>query len=79
MDNDKRGQFSLKLIQKCPVCNHDYLEGKIIGKEELIEVLQSKIHGYARRQITWFKKTPNARWIKNYGEAVALIKDYDIP
>ncbi|HLC63918.1 MAG TPA: hypothetical protein VJK25_01025 [Patescibacteria group bacterium] len=29
MDNDKRGQFSLKLIQKCPVCNHDYTEGKI--------------------------------------------------
>lgn len=31
---DNRGQFSLRLIQKCPVCNHDYLEGKIQILEE---------------------------------------------
>ncbi|MBU1130539.1 hypothetical protein KJ840_00175 [Patescibacteria group bacterium] len=31
---DNKGQFSLKLIQKCPVCNHDYLEGKIQILEE---------------------------------------------
>ena len=29
MNDDQRGQFSLKLIQKCPVCNHDYTEGRI--------------------------------------------------
>ncbi|OGE19039.1 tRNA (adenosine(37)-N6)-dimethylallyltransferase MiaA [Candidatus Daviesbacteria bacterium RIFCSPLOWO2_02_FULL_41_8] len=34
----------------------DYLEGKIKNKNELIRVLQGKIHGFARRQITWFKK-----------------------
>lgn len=33
----------------------DYLEGKIKTKEELIKILQGKIHGYARRQETWFK------------------------
>jgi len=32
---DSRGQFSLKLIQKCPVCNHDYIEGKIQILEEV--------------------------------------------
>ncbi len=29
MNNSQKGQFSLKLVQKCPVCNHDYTEGKI--------------------------------------------------
>ncbi|MDO8573215.1 MAG: tRNA (adenosine(37)-N6)-dimethylallyltransferase MiaA [Candidatus Daviesbacteria bacterium] len=41
----------------------DYLEGKITDKEELIRVLQGKIHGYARRQITWFEKEKNVFWI----------------
>lgn len=31
----------------------DYLQGNI-SKQELIRVMQGKIHGYARRQITWF-------------------------
>lgn len=31
---DSKGQFSMKLIQKCPVCNQDYLEGKIQILEE---------------------------------------------
>lgn len=35
----------------------DYLEDKIKSKEELVKRLQGKIHDYARRQITWFKKT----------------------
>ena len=29
MDQSQRGQFSLRLVQKCPVCNHDYSSGKI--------------------------------------------------
>lgn len=33
-----------------------YLEGEIISKEDLVKILQSKIHGFARRQMTWFKK-----------------------
>lgn len=40
----------------------DYLEGKIKKKQELIKVLQGKIHGYARRQITWFKREKNVVW-----------------
>ncbi|MCR4305744.1 MAG: tRNA (adenosine(37)-N6)-dimethylallyltransferase MiaA [Candidatus Daviesbacteria bacterium] len=39
----------------------DYLEGKI-QKEELIKSLQGKIHGYARRQITWFKREKEISW-----------------
>ncbi len=40
----------------------DYLEGKIKNEQELIKVLQGKIHGYARRQITWFKNEKDVFW-----------------
>lgn len=40
----------------------DYLEGKIKTGQELIKILQGKIHGYARRQITWFKKEKDIFW-----------------
>lgn len=39
----------------------DYLQGKI-SKIELVKVLQGKIHGYARRQITWFRREKNVLW-----------------
>ena len=29
MINNQRGQFSLKLVQKCPVCNNDSHEGRV--------------------------------------------------
>lgn len=32
----------------------DYLEGKI-KKENLVKIMQGKIHGFIRRQLTWFK------------------------
>lgn len=41
----------------------DYLEGKIKNKEALIKILQGKIHGYARRQETWFKKEKDILWV----------------
>ncbi|MBI2330087.1 tRNA (adenosine(37)-N6)-dimethylallyltransferase MiaA [Candidatus Daviesbacteria bacterium] len=40
----------------------DFLEGKIQDQQKLIKILQGKIHGYARRQITWFKKEKNVIW-----------------
>lgn len=39
----------------------DYLQVKI-SEIELEKVLQGKIHGYARRQITWFKKEKDVFW-----------------
>lgn len=48
----------------------DYLEGKIKDKQELIKILQGKIHGFVRRQLTWFKREKDVNWIditiKNY-------------
>ena len=52
-----------------------YLQNKM-GREEMIKILETKINQYAKRQITWFKKTPNARWIKNYKEAENLAKGF---
>ncbi|MBI2597285.1 tRNA (adenosine(37)-N6)-dimethylallyltransferase MiaA [Candidatus Daviesbacteria bacterium] len=40
----------------------DYLEGRIQTQDELIKVLQLKIHDYIRRQMTWFKKEKDVNW-----------------
>jgi len=39
---NNKGQFSLRLIQKCPVCNHDFLEGKI----QILEEAESSFLAY---------------------------------
>lgn len=38
----------------------DYLDGKI--KDRLVTILQGKIHGFLRRQLTWFKKEKDVNW-----------------
>ena len=40
----------------------DYLSHKITTTSELTKILQNKIHGYVRRQLTWFKKEKNVSW-----------------
>ncbi|MBI4035476.1 tRNA (adenosine(37)-N6)-dimethylallyltransferase MiaA [Candidatus Daviesbacteria bacterium] len=55
----------------------DYISGRISDKDELIKILQNKIHGYARRQITWFKKEKNIKWFditdQNYQSKVVKL------
>lgn len=44
----------------------DFLQGKISqlnGQQGLIKIMQNKIHGYVRRQLTWFKREKNVIWI----------------
>lgn len=61
----------------------DYLEGKITNKLEFVKVLQGKIHRFARRQLTWFKKEKDVSWFditdKSYFAAIAnlIAKWYD--
>lgn len=43
-------------------CLADFLEDKIKSREELIKILQGKIHAYVRRQLTWFKKMEKIEW-----------------
>lgn len=40
----------------------DYLDDKVKNKIELIKILQGKIHGFVRRQLTWFKKEKDVKW-----------------
>lgn len=40
----------------------DYLEDKIQSADIFIKTLQQKIHGYLRRQLTWFKKEKEVFW-----------------
>ncbi len=40
----------------------DYLDKKIDNMDELIRRLQWQIHGYIRRQLTWFKKEQDIIW-----------------
>lgn len=46
----------------------DYLEGRIADRNELIKILQGKIHGFARRQLTWFKKEKDVIWFDITGK-----------
>ena len=50
-----------------------YLQNKI-DKKTVLETLETKINQYAKRQMTWFKKTPDINWIRNKKEVIALIQ-----
>lgn len=39
----------------------DYLDGKV-DRDKLVEIIQKKLHGYIRRQLTWFKKDSDISW-----------------
>jgi len=52
-----------------------YLQYKI-GEKEMIENSIKEIQGYAKRQITWFKRGERIHWIKNYQEAKKLITKF---
>ncbi len=41
-----------------------YLEGEL-SKEEMLETLETKIRQYAKRQMTWLKRSKEIVWIKN--------------
>lgn len=48
-----------------------YLQGKM-EKGEMLEILETKIGQYAKRQMTWFRKTSDIHWIHTLGEAEKL-------
>ena len=49
-----------------------FLQGKI-SKAEMLAELEKEIWRYAKRQMTWFKRDKNIRWIKNSREVGKLI------
>ena len=52
-----------------------FLEGKI-EKEEMIAQLEKEIVAYSKRQLTWFKKDKNVRWIKNARWAEKIVRKF---
>lgn len=45
----------------------------LINYEELVDILKKENWHYAKRQLTWFKKDKEIRWINNYQEAEKLV------
>jgi len=52
-----------------------YLQNKISYKEMAIR-LQKDIEHFAKRQMTWFKRDQQIKWITKYGEAEKLTKNF---
>lgn len=61
------------------------LEYKIIGQhiiqksdnfEQIAQELKWKSHAYARRQLTWLRKQPDIKWVKNSKEAQKIVKAF---
>lgn len=46
-----------------------YIQGEWESKEEMIQRLKYAIHGFARRQMTWFRKDKRIVWVKTQEEA----------
>ncbi|MGB9847635.1 MAG: tRNA (adenosine(37)-N6)-dimethylallyltransferase MiaA [Minisyncoccia bacterium] len=52
-----------------------YLQEKL-SYSQMIEQLKTKIWQYARRQMIWFKKDKEIKWISNLKQAEKLIKNF---
>lgn len=49
---------------------------KKITKEEMILELERAIPHYAKRQMRWFKRNPNIKWVKNKTETLKLTGEF---
>ena len=50
-----------------------YLQNKM-NEKTMLETLETKINQYAKRQMTWFRKTLDVNWIREGKEAEKLIQ-----
>jgi tRNA dimethylallyltransferase len=53
----------------------DYLDGKI-SLEQATDVIKHNTWHYAKRQMTWFRKDKNIRWIAKPEEAEKTVKEF---
>lgn len=47
-----------------------------ISREEMIRKMGTETWHYARRQMTWFKRDKDVRWVKNEKEAEKLVRNF---
>lgn len=52
-----------------------YLQSKITY-QEMVDHIQIESEHYVKRQMTWFKRDKKIHWVKNYQEALKLLKDF---
>jgi tRNA dimethylallyltransferase len=52
-----------------------YLRG-VLTKDAMLIELEKEIRHYAKRQMTWFKKNENIRWIEQSKEAARLVQKF---
>lgn len=52
-----------------------YLQG-IIDRQELSTLLATAIYQFSRRQLTWFRRNQDIKWIKSYAEAEKLVQKF---
>lgn len=53
----------------------DYLENRIDNKQLKQTILRDN-RQYAKRQMRWFKRNPDIKWVKNNNEALRLAKSF---
>jgi len=51
---------------------------KKITYDEFITKLSKEIEHYAKRQMTWFKRNKQIKWVSNFKQAERLVKKYNI-
>lgn len=52
-----------------------YLQGRLTYDQMVVQ-LQSAIHKFSKRQMTWFKRDSRIHWVKNEKQAEKLVKKY---
>lgn len=52
-----------------------YLDGAA-SLQDAVALIKLHTWHYAKRQITWFKKTPDIHWVEREDDAMALVKDF---
>lgn len=52
-----------------------YLRG-MISQDEMHQQLKNAIHHFAKRQLTWFKRNEDIKWVENEAQAEKLIKKF---
>lgn len=50
----------------------DYIAGKI-SKQEAVRQIQQATRRFAKRQLTWFRKEPDAHWLPGFGDSPEIV------
>ncbi len=49
---------------------------RLISRQEMIELIFKESYKYAKRQMTWFKRDRNIRWVKTEEEALKISREF---